>query len=96
MHEDGKVVVWDIEQGEAIGANFGSPGAQSISLAPDGSFLIVGGSDGVRMWDLDTDFWAEQVCFAAGRNLTEDEWEEFFPGLEYQVTCDRWRARPEL
>jgi hypothetical protein len=48
------------------------------------------------LWNLDTVLWAEKVCFAAGRNLTEAEWENYFPGLEYEVTCEQWPEKPEI
>ena len=49
----------------------------------------------VEWLDLDTNLWAEKVCFAAGRNLTEAEWTKYFPGRDYQVACPQWPAKPK-
>jgi hypothetical protein len=45
---------------------------------------VVAGTLGI---DLDRSAWAEQACAAAGRSLTEAEWERFLPGRPYAPTC---------
>ena len=55
-----------------------------------------GGDEAAVLWPLDTALWAEKVCFAAGRNLTEAEWTKYFPGRDYEVTCDQWPAKPKI
>ena len=64
-------------------------------LSPDGSSLLVVGDTRTVVWSLDPNLWAEKVCFAAGRNLTEAEWAKYFPGRDYEVTCPQWPAKPK-
>ena len=43
------------------------------------------------MWNLDTDSWFGIACQAAGRNLTEREWERVGPrDSDYVATCPQW------
>ena len=91
---DGKVSVWDVAKQESIGSSFAAGGPGSSLLAPDGSFLVVSSDVSTVVWKLDQALWAEKVCLAAGRNLTEAEWTKYFPGREYAVTCDHWPPRP--
>jgi hypothetical protein len=65
-------------------------------MAPDGRSLVVTSDTATVVWDLDTARWAEKVCLAAGRNLTEGEWKKYFPGREYVATCERWPAKPKI
>lgn len=48
----------------------------------------------LQRWDLDPDRLADRLCAAAGRNLTEDEWEQFLPGWDYEQTCPDAGAPP--
>ena len=65
----------------------------SIRYLPDSSGLLIAARDG-RTWTADTrtDAWAERACTIAGRNLTRDEWTEFFPSRPYHATCPEWPA----
>ena len=88
--------LWDIASGEQIGGSFGVGDSRRM-LSPDGSFLVVASLDeGVTLWNLDPDFWQDQTCLAAGRNLTRAEWAEFLPpDAPYRATCARWPVDPE-
>ncbi len=68
------------------------PGA-SISYLPDSSGLLVASADG-RIFTVDTrtTTWLERACSIAGRNLTQAEWNQFFPSRPYQLTCPQWPA----
>lgn len=46
----------------------------------------------IQIWDVDISSWIEKSCTSAGRNLTQDEWEEHFPGEEYRITCPNLAA----
>jgi WD40 repeat protein len=75
----------------------------AAAISPDSRLLITGSSDqSVRLWELPpqtasdrsasvdllsaTDL-IDQACKIAGRNLTEDEWQQVFPGNTYRKTC---------
>jgi hypothetical protein len=55
--------------------------------------LFIAGVDG-RTWTVDTspDSWVDRACSIAGRNLTREEWKEYFPNRAYQVSCPQWPA----
>jgi len=66
------------------------PGS-SIAYLPDSTGLLVASADG-RIFTVDTrtSTWLERACSIAGRNLTQAEWDQFFPSRPYQVTCPQW------
>lgn len=92
----GQVAVWDLEHGERLGSNFAATGPGTALLAPDSSYVIVAGDGATILWTLDVKLWADKACAAAGRNLTEAEWEKYFPGRDYEATCPQWLARPKV
>jgi WD40 repeat protein len=63
----------------------------SIRYLPDSTGLLIAARDG-RTWvaDTRTSTWASRACRIAGRNLTHDEWTEFFPSRPYHATCSQW------
>ena len=64
-----------------------------LTYLPDSSGLLVAGIDG-RTWTVDTRpaSWVDRACAIAGRNLSREEWKQYFPGRVYEVTCPRWPA----
>ena len=85
--------LWDAERLEPIGAPFpDSPDQWAATLAADTNQLTTVADRATLVWNIDLDTWPELACFAAGRNLTREEWEEFGPGGDYHATCDRWPA----
>ncbi|MCP3952078.1 MAG: hypothetical protein GY697_07660 [Desulfobacterales bacterium] len=66
---------------------------RSVALSADGKTLVSGGEDRtVRMWHLEIKEFIPLVCRWVGRNLTLDEWEDYFADAEYQATCPQWSA----
>jgi hypothetical protein len=53
--------------------------------------LVVASTDG-RTWTVDTriDQWDDRACAIAARNLSVEEWEEYFPNVPYERTCPQW------
>jgi WD40 repeat protein len=96
QNADGEVALWDLEKKALLGSRYAPAGANvSIAGFADG-ILVVSSDQETIVWDLDTSTWADKACQAAGRNLTESEWETYFPGREYEVTCEQWPAKPEI
>jgi WD40 repeat protein len=59
-----------------------------LTFTTDGLRLISAGRDGrLQQWGVSLDAWREQACFMADRNLTEIEWQTYFPGIGYQKIC---------
>jgi hypothetical protein len=91
-----RIRVWDGRTGEyqaSLGLPAGLTADPSISYLPDSSGLLVTAKDS-RTWRVNTrtSTWVARACRIAGRNLTQAEWEQFFPGSPYRLTCPRWAA----
>jgi len=93
--QSNRIGLWDGHTGAYQGSlplpEFATGG--SIRYLPDRPGLLFAARDG-RTWtaDTDTDSWAEHACSIAGRNLTQAEWQQYFPSRPYHVTCPQWPA----
>jgi WD40 repeat protein len=78
-----------------------------LTFDTDGQTLISGGckqydandncvEGQVIFWDVSPQSWIEKSCERAGRNLTYDEWSQYFPNDEYRMTCPQWKSGNEL
>jgi WD40 repeat protein len=88
-----RIRLWDGRTGE-YQASLPLPtraGTFSISYHLDSTGLVITSTDG-RIWTTDTriDRWVERACAIAGRNLSHEEWEQFFPNRPYERTCPQW------
>lgn len=68
-----------------------------LTYLPDSSGVLLTGLDG-RTWTLPTrpESWVARACELAGRDLTREEWEQYFPGRSYRPTCPGTTQRAEL
>jgi WD40 repeat protein len=66
-------------------------GAYSIIYRPGSTGVVIASTDG-RTWTAGTrtSKWVDRACAIAGRNLTDDEWRQFFPDRPYEPTCPQW------
>jgi WD40 repeat protein len=88
------VTLWDVSTGQQIGEPFNPSDATVHSTVVDasGTHLVSGGTNSV-VWDIDPAVWRARACEAAGRNLTQEEWDEFLPdGEPYHVTCPQYTS----
>ena len=82
--------LWDLDAGVQLGEPFPNDPDFRTGVS-DGPQLLTAVDDSLLLWDLDVDRWSEIACRAAGRNLTNDEWEQFGPADEaYRATCPQW------
>jgi WD40 repeat protein len=60
----------------------------SVAFGPGGDWLATGSlDDTARLWRTRLDDLKSLACHMAGRNLTQDEWEQHFRQKDYERTC---------
>ena len=75
----------------------------AVTISPDNHWLVTAGGDQfsghgdntARLWNLRLDELVDLACRTAGRNLTREEWRQYFPGQEYRKTCEQWPLEGE-
>jgi WD40 repeat protein len=60
-------------------------------FSPNADWLVIPGET-IYIQYLDKKTLIERACQVAGRNLTRREWQRFFAGEEYRLTCPQWPA----
>ena len=73
------LVVWSMDR-------FSRDGKSFLVFMEDGSLVTL---------DTDPDAWRSSICARAGRNFTQAEWQEYFPGEAYRKTCEQWPLEGE-
>jgi len=94
------VVLWDMLNGQMIGAPIASPsfsidgqamteGVVDLAFTADGKSLLTAHpfSQSIIRWDMDPASWLNRVCVAANRNLTRVEWTQYIGTTPYRKTC---------
>ena len=60
-----------------------------VGISPDGRRAATCSADGmIRLWSLDMYEMLQEAGRIAGRNLTQEEWREFFSTEPYRTTFD--------
>ncbi len=79
---NGSVNLWDVDRDASAGTlwtgngvGFGSPWYDEVTDS-----IWVAASDEIVQLPMDKNIWRERACQAAGRNLTQDEWDRLVPG----------------
>lgn len=90
------VLVWDTRTHRVFGTTIVvAPEYGKIAYSPDDRYLYSGGAGtsyagNVYVYDMQPKNWIAILCDKVGRNFTELEWEIYFPGEEYRLTCEQW------
>ncbi|WP_051173552.1 nSTAND1 domain-containing NTPase [Amycolatopsis orientalis] len=58
----------------------------SLAYRDDGQTLAIG-SSGVQLWQTDAGRVGEEICRLATPRITREEWQRYFPGLDYTPPC---------
>ena len=89
--ESGTVLLWDVSTGTPLGDPLPGPTPDrwmAALFSPSGARLFVVSDDGrAWSWDVDRSDWLVQACTIAGRNMTQQEWQQVLPGQPYEATC---------
>jgi WD40 repeat protein len=96
------IFLWDVATHQHIGQPLTAHTYDllDIALSPDGQMLASCGLDkpkgqrgtgdsekAVLLWDMNLKLWEKDACRVANRNLTQAEWEQYFPDQPYRETC---------
>jgi WD40 repeat protein len=88
----GNVLLWDTSSRSTIGDPLPGPEPNrfaAASFTPDGTHVIVVSDTGAGwVWDVDPADWLTRACAVAGRNFTQQEWDQILPDRAYQPTCE--------
>lgn len=88
--------LWHLPSGSLVGS---FPHDATVGIGGSGAGeqlrLVTALENNALVWNLDVDRWLDIACRAAGRNLTQNEWETLGPkGEPYASTCPRWASGP--
>ncbi|HUH96865.1 MAG TPA: hypothetical protein VLZ89_05870 [Anaerolineales bacterium] len=101
-NNNGTIALWDVatrQMIEPLGYNepyssfSGDYWVPKMAFSPDGKTLVSEDYNYmIIQWDLDPGSLIEETCQRVGRNLTQAEWEQYFPDEPYRVSCPQWPA----
>jgi WD40 repeat protein len=96
-----RVILWDINSQTIIGEMPVNPyWVGSMAFSSDSNKLIIpltmapkfGGYSSLLVWDIQNFVSRTKVCEIVGRNLTQQEWQQYFPSETYITTCPQWAS----
>jgi WD40 repeat protein len=90
-----EIQLLDAKSFQSLGKSFaGYQGfISALAFNPDGELLASASMpEGIIVWDINPDNWAQVACDNVSRNFTKVEWELYFPNEEYRITCPQWPA----
>lgn len=86
----GNLLLWDMTNLDAAPRIIQND-VSALDFSDDNQWLITGSNNGtVRIWRLNFDSLIPLACELAGRNLTQNEWKQYFPNDTYRRTCPQW------
>ena len=80
--------VWKVSNGEEV-ARLNIPGnVTAVIFSPDDEYVVAGSdSRDAMVWRLPIGDLVEEACMRLTRNLTSDEWHQYFDKQPYRKTC---------
>lgn len=89
---NGDVWLWDISNPKSpyVFATLTSLGARThgVAFVPDSDEMVAGGAtSNIPIWDISPASTARSICSSAGYQLTQGEWDTYFPNRTYSPPC---------
>lgn len=88
---DQTVRLWNLSDSQVPGAlvlGRHSGSVFQVAYLPNANTVVSSGQDGVvQLWELRIPQLVTRACAAAGRSLTESEWQLYFPEQPYRAGC---------
>lgn len=81
---------WDVVGSGVMGEPVSTTAIVSaLAFSPNGSWLATGnaGDGSVWLWPVTTGDLPARACAVAGRNLTQQEWQQYLGAVPYEKTC---------
>jgi len=85
--EDRSIILWNVATRQLLAvlpAKY-SAHMRDVAFSPDGRILAAAGWD-TTLWNMNFDFWQCRAAEMAGRNLTREEWSNYFQDEPYRPT----------
>ena len=82
----GTVRIWDMLKRQET-ERWETRGATELVFSPDGKYLLAGDGKRASVWLWGPEAMVADACSRVGRNLTPDEWRQFFGDEPYRKTC---------
>ncbi len=87
---DDTIFLYDVATRRNIGSLIGNSWpVDQVIFSSDGQTLVTV-SNNIILWDVYPRSWANKICDRVGRNFTQEEWTQYFPGESYRITCPQW------
>lgn len=83
-----KTAIWKVPDFQEIARVTDNEDVRAITFSPDGKYLATANADGtttIRLWQPDD--LISEACNRLVRNLTVEEWKQFFGDEPYRQTC---------
>jgi WD40 repeat protein len=98
---DNIMQLWDLTAADPAASPITLPGRvksdDTFAFSPDGRRLAATmDKETVWLWPLDPAEIARLICDIAGRNLTLQEWQQYFGRTPYHRTCDQLPQSPDI
>ncbi|MEO8391734.1 MAG: protein kinase [Chloroflexota bacterium] len=88
--QDDSLRLWNVATGRLLGVPFndGSDGINSTIFSPNGNLLVSGGQNGsIHLRTIGLPTLLDTACKIANRNLSDVEWQQYFPAQAFHATC---------
>ena len=78
--------LWDLGSRQRVGTFPSDLTTPVLQFLPNGQAVIVYEGHAAE-WPLDLQSWERYACQVAGRDLTQDDWNQLLPGRPYEQVC---------